>query len=198
MIWHIESSSGKSTTTNLNEHMRVWDWVWGTWHWMKSLSLALSPSLWVYSWIIHWQVWPKSLPSEEQLPPLKPAHKTAALSLISRCCHLRHSISGITHHSYRVSKIALQYHNASGRTIYAQPEANSNRSRQQSHCIYSEPPIVLLKFSIICTETQYFCHFLLSSIAPLATHPLSREDFSWCYTRNHRRSILVTTDDLYL
>ena len=81
-------------------------------------------------------------------------------------------------HSYRVSKIALQYHNASGRTIYAQPEANSNRSRQQSHCIYSEPPIVLLKFSIICTETQCFCHFLLSSIAPLATHPLSREDFS--------------------
>ena len=90
VIWYLESSSGKSMNANRHEHMLVGDWVWGIQHWQMSLSLVLAPSLYrctwqsyqVYSWIFHWQVWPKSLPNEEPLPPLKPARTTAALSLI--------------------------------------------------------------------------------------------------------------------
>lgn len=206
VIWYLESSSGKSMTASLHEHMLVGDWVWGIQHWQMSLSLALAPSLCRMHLTIISSIFLNipltslaksliaSLPNEERLPPLKPARKTAASSVISWCCHLRHYAPLILA-GPQVSKIALQYHNTIRKNYFC-PARNKLKSIQAAvklHLLWTSDRI--LKFSYLMHRTQCLCHSLLSAIAPLGTHPLSR-DSSWCYTRNHRRSILVTTEDV--
>ena len=189
VIWYLESSSGKSMTANLHEHMLVGDWVWGIQHWQMSLSLALAPSLCRMHLTIISSIFLNipltslaksliaSLPNEERLPPLKPARKTAASSVISWCCHLRHYAPLILA-GPQVSKIAPQYHNTIRKNYFC-PTRNKLKSIQAAvklHLLWTSNRITQVHYHM-CSNPKFLSLSLLSAIAPLGTHPLSRKFF---------------------
>ena len=172
--------------------MFVWDWVWGIQHWQKSLSLALSQSLCgVHSSIISNTLeyttdksGQKSLTFNKQSTIASPETSTH-----KSCCHSYAIV--VPSQAYSPFIVAKLHVNGKANCTLAQRHQKDNsicptssgelkpiQATQTSDFPSlpqaSEPPIVLLKFSITWTETKcLWCHSLLPPTALLGIHPQS-------------------------